>query len=103
MVGLFTFLSVGAAVLWDLWGILDIKRGHPIVSYKVYHVLMEVLLLPTLRLSSCRPDPRPLPLLPFILLGPFQNPQVLWTWRQLYVACFPRDAAGQRASAQRSR
>jgi dolichyl-phosphate-mannose-protein mannosyltransferase len=32
MVGLFTFMTVGAAVLWDLWGILDIKRGHPIVS-----------------------------------------------------------------------
>ena len=32
MVGLFTFMSVGAALLWDLWGILDIKRNHPIVS-----------------------------------------------------------------------
>jgi len=32
MVGLFTFMSVGAAVIWDLWGILDIKRGHSIVS-----------------------------------------------------------------------
>ena len=32
MVGLLTFLSVGAAVLWDLWGILDIRRGHSIVS-----------------------------------------------------------------------
>lgn len=32
MVGLFTFLTVGAAVIWDLWGILDIKRGYPMVS-----------------------------------------------------------------------
>lgn len=32
MVGLFTFMTVGAAVLWDLWGILDIKRGYPMVS-----------------------------------------------------------------------
>lgn len=32
MVGLFTFASVGAAVLWDLWGILDIKKGHQMVS-----------------------------------------------------------------------
>lgn len=32
MVGLFTFLSVGSAVLWDLWGILDIKRGNSMVS-----------------------------------------------------------------------
>jgi hypothetical protein len=32
MVGLFTFFTIGAAVLWDLWGILDIKRGHSMVS-----------------------------------------------------------------------
>lgn len=32
MVGLFTFMSVGAAVLWDLWEILDIKKGHTMVS-----------------------------------------------------------------------
>lgn len=32
MVGLFTFASIGAAVLWDLWMILDIKRGHSLVS-----------------------------------------------------------------------
>jgi dolichyl-phosphate-mannose-protein mannosyltransferase len=32
MVGLFTFMTVGAAVLWDLWGIMDIKRGHTMVS-----------------------------------------------------------------------
>lgn len=32
MVGLFTFLTVGTAVLVDLWGLLDIKRGHTIVG-----------------------------------------------------------------------
>ncbi len=32
MVGLLTFLTIGAAVLWDLWGILDIKKGHTMVS-----------------------------------------------------------------------
>ena len=32
MVGLFTFMSVGAAVMWDLWEILDIKKGHTMVS-----------------------------------------------------------------------
>lgn len=31
MVGLFTFMTVGAAVLWDLWEILDIKKGHDMV------------------------------------------------------------------------
>ncbi|KAI5451339.1 Dolichyl-phosphate-mannose--protein mannosyltransferase 4 [Naganishia albida] len=28
MVGLFTFMTVGAAVVWDLWQIMDIKRGN---------------------------------------------------------------------------
>lgn len=32
MVGLFTFMTIGSAVLWDLWGILDIKKGHSMVS-----------------------------------------------------------------------
>ncbi len=32
MVGLFTFASIGSAVLWDLWGILDIKRGNTMVG-----------------------------------------------------------------------
>jgi dolichyl-phosphate-mannose-protein mannosyltransferase len=31
MVGLFTFASIGSAVLWDLWEILDIKKGHSMV------------------------------------------------------------------------
>jgi dolichyl-phosphate-mannose-protein mannosyltransferase len=31
MVGLFTFMTVGAAVLWDLWQIMDIKRGNSMV------------------------------------------------------------------------
>ncbi|WVQ84065.1 hypothetical protein IAT38_006210 [Cryptococcus sp. DSM 104549] len=42
MVGLFTFLSIGAAVLWDLWGILDVKRGHPI-SYFYRHFVYRVI------------------------------------------------------------
>jgi dolichyl-phosphate-mannose-protein mannosyltransferase len=32
MVGLFTFASVGAAVVWDLWGILDVTKGFTMVS-----------------------------------------------------------------------
>ncbi|ODN75435.1 hypothetical protein L202_06585 [Cryptococcus amylolentus CBS 6039] len=42
MVGLFTFLTVGAAVLWDLWEILDIKRGHP-MSYWYRHFLYRAI------------------------------------------------------------
>lgn len=32
MVGLFAFLTVGTAVLIDMWTLLDIRRGHSIVS-----------------------------------------------------------------------
>lgn len=32
MVGLFTFLTVGTAVLVDLWGLMDIRRGLSMVS-----------------------------------------------------------------------
>ncbi|CDZ98086.1 glycosyltransferase family 39 protein [Phaffia rhodozyma] len=30
MVGLLTFCTIGTAVVWDLWGLLDIKRSHPL-------------------------------------------------------------------------
>lgn len=36
MVGLFTFLSIGAAVLWDLWGILDVRRNPSMVSSDLF-------------------------------------------------------------------
>ncbi|KAK1926383.1 hypothetical protein DB88DRAFT_481630 [Papiliotrema laurentii] len=42
MVGLFTFMSVGAAVIWDLWGIMDIKRGHTI-QYVYKHFFYRVI------------------------------------------------------------
>lgn len=29
MVGLFTFCTVGAAVVWDLWDLMNIKRPNP--------------------------------------------------------------------------
>lgn len=31
MVGLFAFMTVGAAVLVDLWNLLDVRRGHTLV------------------------------------------------------------------------
>lgn len=65
MVGLFTFMTVGAAVLWDLWGILDIKKGHPMVSAGVggadvsrtsggISSTAPLVLLSFLSLSTCR-------------------------------------------------
>jgi dolichyl-phosphate-mannose--protein O-mannosyl transferase len=43
MVGLFTFMSIGAAVLYDLWEILDIKKGHTMVSRSQRSLRIEVL------------------------------------------------------------
>lgn len=42
MVGLFTFLTVGAAVLWDLWGILDVRRGFS-MSYWWRHFVYRAI------------------------------------------------------------
>lgn len=36
MVGLFTFFTIGTAVLVDLWDILDIRKRYPIVSMPFY-------------------------------------------------------------------
>lgn len=33
MVGLFAFMTVGTAVIIDLWYLLDIKRGLTVVRY----------------------------------------------------------------------
>lgn len=34
MVGLFLFLTVGSAVLYDLWNIIDIRRGNSMVRIR---------------------------------------------------------------------
>lgn len=33
MGGQLIFLAIGSAVVWDLWNILDVKRGHTMVSH----------------------------------------------------------------------
>ncbi|KAL7424410.1 Dolichyl-phosphate-mannose--protein mannosyltransferase 4 [Cryptotrichosporon argae] len=42
MVGLFTFAAVGAAVLWDLWGILDVRKGNS-MAYFYKHFFYRAL------------------------------------------------------------
>ncbi|KAH9815607.1 family 39 glycosyltransferase [Melampsora americana] len=42
MVGLFTFFTIGMAVAIDLWGMLDIKRGHP-MDHIIQHVSARIL------------------------------------------------------------
>lgn len=38
MVGLFTFLTIGSAVIYDLWDLLDYKKGLSMVSITLRHV-----------------------------------------------------------------
>ncbi|WOO79452.1 Dolichyl-phosphate-mannose--protein mannosyltransferase 4 [Vanrija pseudolonga] len=45
MVGLFTFFTVGAAVVWDLWGILDVKRGYTMRHFWKHFVYRAVGLI----------------------------------------------------------
>ncbi|CCF49897.1 hypothetical protein NDA10_007841 [Ustilago hordei] len=44
MVGLFTFITIGAAVAWDLWRLLDIRRGLE-MEQVARHFLARVLSL----------------------------------------------------------
>lgn len=41
MVGLFMFCTVGSAVCIDLWNILDVRRGHTMVSTNQYHFIRQ--------------------------------------------------------------
>ncbi|WVN88694.1 uncharacterized protein L203_103907 [Cryptococcus depauperatus CBS 7841] len=48
MVGVLTFFTIGAAVIWDLWEILDIKKGHPMSHwYKhFFYRIVGLIILP---------------------------------------------------------
>lgn len=37
MVGLFAFLTVGTAVLIDMWNLLDVRKGYNLVSTAAHH------------------------------------------------------------------
>jgi dolichyl-phosphate-mannose-protein mannosyltransferase len=41
MVGLFTFLTIGTAVLVDLWDILDVRKGHSMV--RIFILTVKVI------------------------------------------------------------
>ena len=106
MVGLFTFMSIGAAVLYDLWEILDVKKGHTMVSSSISgspKADQAGLLQSAFRLSShwtyrCSILP-----LPSLLLDTLQGPHLLWAWRYLHVACLPGDSARKRTAPQLAR
>jgi hypothetical protein len=52
MVGLFTFMSIGSAVIWDLWGIMDIRRGHEMVSPSPLKLFKGCQLIPDRDMSG---------------------------------------------------
>lgn len=93
MVGLFAFMTVGTAVVIDLWNLLDIKRGHSIVRRAVPHFLrrQSTDLLTIARGSGSRIqalccsnlglDRPPRHRLPLLVLGSLHHSQQEWYWR----------------------
>ena len=88
MVGLFTFLTIGAAVLVDLWNILDYKKGLSMVGRKIgssssfHEVKMYspgTSLAPLFCASSGSYSPA-FDRVPVILLDSLQSPQIFGYW-----------------------
>lgn len=89
MVGLLTFCTIGTAVVWDLWGLLDIRRSHPLSMVRSFafdqfqssltptSFLCTGAVLETFPGQSDLPDRRPVLHLPLVLLDPFQDPLLL--------------------------
>src|SRR5262245_46158806 len=42
--GILTVVTIGIAVLIDLWDILDIRKGHSMVSPMLFHALLTFML-----------------------------------------------------------
>ena len=108
--GILTVAAIGFAVLIDLWGILDFKKGHSMVRGirllalgMFYNRIFPGILLEAFRGEGYRfncPTTRPISVL---LLHPSLDPHPLRTGRYLHEPRLPGDPRRQRAIAQQSR
>jgi hypothetical protein len=81
MVGLFTFMTIGAAVIYDLWDLLDYKKGlsmvrsEPVRKFCVYsnHLCIAGAILEAFLCPGDRSHIIPVHCLPLLLLGAFQS------------------------------
>lgn len=82
MVGLFAFMTVGTAVIIDLWYLLDIKRGLTVVSLFIHIDKLNIkthdilIIIGTCRKTFLRSSFRFISdtcyRLPFLVLGTFR-------------------------------
>ena len=97
-----TVVAVGIAVIIDLWDILDIKKGHSMVSSIVQHLVCTlflnasagILLAALCGSRSCLYRSPAVPLSVRLLDPPLPFDQ-LWYWRHLHEPCIPGDSERQ--------
>lgn len=96
--GILTVITIGIAVLIDLWGILDYRRGHTMVGVfvsprepfgksKFLGAFLEAFCG-----SGNRLDCRPIHHIPLILLCPLCYLDSFGPWRHIHEPRFPGDA-----------
>jgi hypothetical protein len=107
--GILTVLTIGVAVLVDLWDILDIKKGHTMVIIHLSSLFFASTydlsgpLLEAFHGESCGFDPRPHRNLPIIFLRALFCSHLLWTRRYFHEPCFPRNLDRKRDAFEQSR
>jgi|SRR5712675_1493538 len=83
--GVLTVVTIGAAVLVDLWDLLDIRKNPSMVSVcslvrtSPTHLFSGTLLAP-LRRPCSRVDRNTSCCLPFVFLDPFHHPYPVGYW-----------------------
>ena len=99
MVGLFAFMTVGTAVVIDLWSLLDIRRGYTLVrrfAHYFHDSATDARRIGTRRQAFRRQIPRShrrsRHRLSILVLGSFRRSHENWYRRRVYVARFPADA-----------
>ena len=106
--GILTVVTIGIAVLIDLWDILDIKKGYTLVrtSYRYAHhpfIRSAGALLEALPGSCYWVDRDTFYHLPLILLCSLCRPHSFGSGRHLHESCFPGDPYWQRVADAQSR
>lgn len=110
MVGLFTFFTIGTAVLVDLWDILDVKKGHTMVCACIGVVSVGMALTfptGTLHASFCSSrnwfDRCPCYHVFVVLLHPLLGATQIRLWRRVHEPSIPRDFERKRDAVEQPR
>lgn len=102
--GILTVVAIGLAVIIDLWDILDIKKGHSMVSKYQSPLptstnLVIGIFLEAFRRSGSRLHCAPALHLPLDLLCPSVHLDELWSWGYFHEPGVPGDSERQRVVA----